>query len=102
MAQKALVRAGHTVIPFHPRGGEIDGLEVVTAMSDIEQPVDTVTVYVRPAILETMMGALTQLNPKRVILNPGTEDEGLARELREAGIEVEEACTLVMLNTGQY
>ncbi|MBT8043846.1 MAG: CoA-binding protein [Verrucomicrobiae bacterium] len=102
MAQKALTDAGHTVIPYRPKDGIIDGLEVVTSLAQIDQPVDTVTVYVRPSIFSTLLDQICDLKPARVILNPGTEDEEIISRLESAGIQAVEACTLVMLKTGQY
>lgn len=102
MAQRALSEAGYKVIPYNPRGGEFDGVEVVSDLATIEQPVDTVTVYVRAAIFQTLLDGVVELKPRRIIFNPGTEDEGLEKQLRAEGIEVMEACTLVMLKTGQY
>ncbi|BDS07570.1 CoA-binding protein [Oceaniferula spumae] len=101
-AQKALTEAGHEVIPFNPRGGEIEGVEVRSDLSNVTEDVDTVTLYVRPSVLEDMVPTLIDLNPRRVIFNPGTEHEGLELKFVEAGIKVSEACTLVMLNTGEY
>lgn len=98
-AQKALTETGHQVLLYHPRGGVIDGMEVISDFSAIVEQVDTLTFYVRPEILETMAADLIALKPRRVIFNPGTEDPGLAREFARAGIEVVEACTLVMLKT---
>jgi hypothetical protein len=49
-----------------------------------------------------MENALKTIKPRRVIFNPGTENPRLARSLRADGIEVEEACTLVLLQTGQF
>jgi hypothetical protein len=37
-----------------------------------------------------------------VIFNPGAENTALVAELEKAGIACEEACTLVLLNTGQF
>lgn len=102
MAQKALVAAGHTVIPCHPGGGVIDGVEVVAKPSVVEQNVDTVTVYVRPEIFQGVAEEVIDLHPQRVIFNPGTEDGDLECRLETAGIEVLRACTLVMLQTGQF
>ncbi|MDP1843656.1 MAG: CoA-binding protein [Sediminibacterium sp.] len=42
------------------------------------------------------------LHPKRIIFNPGTENEELEALAKSKGIEAIEACTLVMLNTGQF
>ena len=101
-AQKALTEAGHEVMLFNPRGGEIDGLQVLSDLAEVSQGIDTITLYVRPSVLEAMVPALIDLKPRRVIFNPGTEDETLEQRFEQAGIEVVEACTLVMLNTDQY
>ena len=71
-------------------------------MLDIEVPIDTVTVYLRPEILTTIMDELIELSPRRVIFNPGTESGILADQLVEADIEITEACTLVLLSTNQF
>lgn len=38
----------------------------------------------------------------RVILNPGAENPQLKNDLQERGVDVLEACTLVLLKTGQF
>ena len=40
--------------------------------------------------------------PKRIIFNPGTENPELEKLAKDNQIEVLEACTLVLLSTGQY
>jgi predicted CoA-binding protein len=65
-------------------------------------PIDTVTLYVGPKNHEGLLDYLKVLNPKRVIFNPGTENQDLESELEQLGIQVEEACTLVLLHTGQF
>lgn len=71
-------------------------------LASIDVPVDTVTLYVNPAISAPLEADLIALRPRRVIFNPGTESDALMEALKKRGIEVEEACTLVMLATGQY
>jgi len=93
---------GHEVVPVHPRLAEIEGIKVVPDLSAITGEVDTVTVYVGPAISSGMREKLAALKPRRVIFNPGAENAALAEALAEAGIVCEEACTLVLLNTGQF
>jgi uncharacterized protein len=61
-----------------------------------------VTVYVNAAISATMGEELKKINPRRVIFNPGSENSKLAKDLESSGIETENACTLVLLSTGQY
>lgn len=93
---------GHEVIPVNPVFQEIEGLPVVKSLGDIQQPVDTLTLYVGPERAEPLVEQMVALHPRRVIMNPGTESAKLAQAFQEAGIEVVEGCTLVMLKTGQF
>ncbi len=101
-AQKLLKLYNHPTFPMNPTLTELQGDPVVNDLSSFDEPIDTVTVYVRPAILETMVGDLIRLKPNRVIFNPGTESPKLETKIADAGIEVNEACTLVLLNTSQF
>ena len=101
-AQRLLKEHGHTTIPVNPIQTEILGDPVVKQLSDYQGELDTVTLYVRPERLEPLIEDLIALKPKRVIFNPGTEDTALQAKLSKAGIEATEACTLVMLHSGQY
>jgi hypothetical protein len=93
---------GHEVVPVHPKLSEIEGVPVVADLSAILGPVDTVTLYVGPTISLTLKDKLIALKPRRVIFNPGTENAPLQLTLTSAGIACEEACTLVLLHTGQF
>jgi predicted CoA-binding protein len=93
---------GHCVIPVHPSLTEIEGVPVVSSLEKITEPVDTLTLYLRPELSEPLAGEMIALGPRRVIFNPGTESDSLAEKLRSAGIETENACTLVLLQTGQF
>ncbi len=101
-AQQLLVRHGHEVIPIHPRLKEIEGVPVVADLAQVVGPVDTVTMYVGPAISSGLGEKLIALKPRRVLFNPGSENPPLNTQLQAAGIGVEEACTLVLLHTGQF
>lgn len=104
-AHKALVALrhhGHGVVLVHPRLKEIDGLPVYADISDVTEPVDTVTMYVGPAISAGLAAKLIALKPQRVIFNPGSENPELESQLSAAGIHPQEACTLVLLATGQF
>lgn len=101
-AQVKLAKHGYEVFPVSRDVEEINGVMSVTSLLDIEVPIDTVTVYLRPEILTTIMDELIELSPRRVIFNPGTESGILADQLVEADIEITEACTLVLLSTNQF
>jgi predicted CoA-binding protein len=74
----------------------------VASLDEISGGVDTVTVYVNAKISDAEYERIINLKPRRVIFNPGAENEPLAVKLEEQGIEVVRACTLVMLRTGQF
>ncbi len=97
-----LRKHGHEVVPVHPRPAEIEGIPVVADVGLISGPVDTVTMYVGAAISSGLEDKLIAFKPRRVIFNPGAENAPLAGALQKAGIACEEACTLVLLNTGQF
>lgn len=101
-AQMALLEHGHAVVPVHPRLKEIEGQAVVPDLSEVTGPVDTVTMYVGPAISAGLAEKLVALKPTRVIFNPGAENAELSDKLTAAGIQTEEACTLVLLATDQF
>ena len=97
-----LKKHGHGVVPVHPKLTEIEGVPVIADLGLINGPVDTVTMYVGSAISAGLQDKLISLKPRRVIFNPGAENAPLAEALQKAGIASEEACTLVLLNTGQF
>lgn len=101
-AVRLLLEKGYRVTPVHPKITEIEGLPVAASLQDITDSVDTLTLYVGPARLEPMTDAILALAPGRVIFNPGTESPALQQALDGAGIPWEEACTLVLLRTGQF
>lgn len=101
-AQRLLKEKGHRVIPVSLRESSIDGDPAVASLDGVEEPVDTLTVYVRPHISSEYREAIIRLRPRRVIFNPGTENSELEAALRAEGIEYQEACTLVLLRTGQF
>ena len=92
----------HYPIPIHPAGHMVDGVPGLKSLDDIREPVHTVTCYVNASISDGEFDRIVALGPKRVIFNPGAENENLAARLEAAGIEVVRACTLVLLQTGQF
>lgn len=101
LAVNRLRSHGHPVIAIGNREGEIGDTPIIIAHPD-EKEVDTVTLYLNPERQKTYYDYILQLQPKRVIFNPGTENEALESLVRANGIVVVEACTLVLLSTGQY
>lgn len=101
-AQLRLMEEGHTVFPISIKDEVIAGVKAYPNLASVFEKIDTLTLYVRPAILENLVDEIIDLNPRRVIFNPGTEDPEIQQELAKAGIDVQVACTLVLLNTNQF
>jgi predicted CoA-binding protein len=101
-ALKELVNHGHEAVPVHPVLKEIEGIKVVNRLADIKGRVDTVTLYVGPERSAGMAAAIAALKPRRIIANPGAESEEIKKEAEKKNIEYVEACTLVMLASGQF
>lgn len=93
---------GFEPVPVHPAGHVVDGLKSLKNLGEINEPVDTLTMYVGDKISDGELDRILKLKPRRVVFNPGAENESLAAKLEEAGIEVVRACTLVMLRTDQF
>ena len=101
-AQKLLMEKGYSVFPVSRNGQDILGTTSVRSLAELENSIDTVTVYINPIALRGLVDDIESLKPRRVILNPGTEDKESEQRLSGTGILVEKACTLVLLNTGQF
>ena len=102
MAIKKLIQHGHRVIPVHPRLSDIEGVPVISDLDNVNENVDTLTLYVGPQRIQPLMEKIVALRPKRVIFNPGTESVELERRLMEHNIAFVRACTLVMLDSGDF
>ena len=101
-ALQLLRQHGHNVIPIHPTLRKIDDVPVTATLDLIDAPVDTLTIYVNPIVSAGLADKIVTLKPGRVIFNPGAESPELVQVLDANGIPYENACTLVMLNTGQF
>jgi predicted CoA-binding protein len=96
-----LNKHGHPVIPVGLRDDLIADIKVLKGFPPVKD-VDTVTLYVGPANQPYWYDYILELKPKRIIFNPGTENPELEQMARNKGIEVQEACTLVLLSLGDY
>lgn len=101
MAIRNLREKGHPVVAVGFREGQVEDVPI---RKDIPagSAVDTVTMYLNATNQQAWQQRLLALKPSRIIFNPGAENPAFAQEAEAQGIETIEACTLVMLNTGQY
>ncbi len=103
MAAQMLKNYNHEFVPVGIKKGEVQGQLIVQITDRPEiKDVDTITMYIGPQRQTPWYDYILSLKPRRIIFNPGSENPDLARLAEEKGVEVIEACTLVMLRTNQY
>lgn len=96
-----LLNNGHEPVLVGIKNGDVAGIDIQHGQPALED-IDTITLYMNPQRQVDQYDYILGLSPKRIIFNPGTENPELMRLAREKGIEIEIACTLVMLATDQY
>ncbi|MEK7989542.1 MAG: CoA-binding protein [Thiotrichaceae bacterium] len=101
-AVKILLEYGHEVLPIHPNMDKIHAQTCYKNVEEIKQPIHTLTLYVGEERSNKMLDKILALQPQRIIMNPGTENEKLKKMAEKQGIEVVKGCTLVMLQTQQF
>jgi len=103
LAASMLTEYKHEIVPIGLKKGEVFGKQILLIN---ERPfvndVDTVTLYIGPQHQPEHYEYILSLKPKRVIFNPGTENEEFEKLLATTGTETLQACTLVMLRSNQY
>jgi predicted CoA-binding protein len=101
LAVNKLRAYGHPVVAIGNKKGSIGDIAITIDRPD-EKDIDTVTLYLNPQLQQQYYDYIFSLQPKRIIFNPGTENEELEDLAKSKGIKAMEACTLVLLGTGQY
>jgi predicted CoA-binding protein len=91
----------HDVLAVGAATGQIEDVRIEKEFPENDR-VHTLTLYLNPDLQKQYYENIIALKPLRIIFNPGTENEELKTLAEKAGIKTEDACTLVLLNTGQY
>jgi hypothetical protein len=91
----------HPVIALGNKKGKIGSTVIETEKKDFTG-IDTITLYLNPILQKSYYDYILSLHPNRIIFNPGTENDELMDLAHAQGIATLEACTLVLLSTGQY
>jgi predicted CoA-binding protein len=103
LAAEMLQEYKQEFVPVSIKRGSVLGKEILDLRSQPSiENVDTITLYINPQHQKEWYDYFFKLKPKRVIFNPGTENPELEKSLENKGIQALEACTLVMLRSGQF
>ena len=101
-AMQMLRQFGHRAIPVNPAFSDILGETCYGKLADVPDQLDTITMYLGKQRSDPLIDEIVAAKPKRIIMNPGAENDDLATKARKAGIEPIYDCTLVMLQTGSF
>lgn len=101
-ALRLLIEQGHRVFPVHPTLTRVEGLQVYGSIEAVPEPVHTVSLYVSPQVSSKLGPQILAKKPRRILFNPGAENETLEAEAARQGIQALRACTIVLLTTGQF
>jgi uncharacterized protein len=101
LAIQRLRNHGHPVVAVGRKNTKVADVIIETEQLKFDN-IDTVTLYLNPQHQQEYYNYIFSLHPKRIIFNPGAENDELAALAKQKGIQPLEACTLVMLSTNQY
>jgi len=101
LALQRLQSLDHPVVAIGKHKGMVGDTVIETEKKEWKD-IDTVTLYLNPINQKEYYNYILSLKPRRIIFNPGAENEELAELATSKGIKPVEACTLVMLATNQY
>lgn len=101
LAIRKLANHGYPVVAIGKKKGKVGEIDIETDQLPITD-LDTITLYLNPMNQQEYFDYILDLNPRRIIFNPGTENDALIKSAEINGIETVIGCTLVMLSTGQY
>ncbi len=101
LALRKLASHGHPVVAIGKKKGNVGDIKIETDHLPVTD-IDTVTLYLNPTNQHQYIDYILGLKPKRIIFNPGTENDELIKSAKENGIEPVIGCTLVMLSIGNY
>jgi predicted CoA-binding protein len=94
-AVRAFARQGYDVKPVNPNCATVEGLPAYSSITDIPGPIDLVTVYVPPAIGETLLPAIARKQPGELWVNPGADSAALLATAETLGLRPIVACSIL-------
>jgi predicted CoA-binding protein len=102
MAVRAFRRAGFQVFPVNPTEPTIEGLKAFPTINEVPAELDTVTIYVRPAVLVKLLPDIAQKGCKDLWLNPGTVSDTVLAEVKKLGLNAIQGCSILAIGQSPY
>ena len=101
LAIQRLRQHDHPVVAIGKKNSQVADVAITKEKKPFED-IDTITFYLNPLHQKEYYDYILSLKPKRLVFNPGAENEELTQLAKKNNIKTLEACTLVLLSTGQY
>ena len=101
LAINRLREHNHPVVAIGKNISVVADVPIASKIAPIHD-LDTVTLYLNTENQKYYYEYILAQHPRRVIFNPGAENPEFEKILADKGIQTMEACTLVLLGTGQY
>ena len=101
LAIQRLRNHDHPVVAIGRKNSQVGDVPIAKEKMPFDD-IDTITFYLNPLHQKEYYDYILSLKPKRLIFNPGAENEELEKLAKQNNIQISEACTLVLLATGQY
>jgi len=94
---KYLQEQGYKIIPIYPKEETILGEKVYRSLEEVEEPIDMVDMFRKPAVADAIVDAIAKRGDVKVLwLQKGIVNNEAAARAEEMGIKVvQNRCTMV-------
>jgi hypothetical protein len=100
-AVRAFKNAGYDVFPINLKASEIEGFKTYRTIDDVPLTrLDTVTIYVPPAVVLEVLDQVARKETGEVWLNPGTATKEVVAKAEALGLNAIQACSI--LGVGEH
>ncbi len=90
------------IYPINPALKEIAGVPVLPDLESAPKKADILTIYLNDKRSQALENEILSSGAKKAIFNPGAENPVLMAKLKSNGMEVEEACSLVLHSMDKF
>jgi predicted CoA-binding protein len=103
-AVRAFLARGYTVYPINPKGGEVEGLPILTSLAEVPSDVklDKISVYLPPAVGLKTLPEIAARGCDELWLNPGADSDELVAAAEKQGLNVIQACSIVAIGVSPH
>jgi hypothetical protein len=94
-AVRAFAAQGFRVVPIHPEGGTIEGVDAYSSLADVPFEIDMATFYVPPAVGVRVVEEVARKGIPELWLNPGSDGPEVIERAKALGLDPIVACSIL-------